>query len=88
MENKDRPIMKKILERWQYDILQGIIGLQNIFDVDCIVLSGSMAEFVDVEYIEREANREIVTSSFVVRKATAGNYSGMIGAALLGLNIL
>lgn len=86
IENKSRPIMKKILETWQNDILQGIIGLQNIFDVDCIVLSGSMAEFVDVEYLEREANKEIVTTSFKVRKATAGNYSGMIGAALLALN--
>lgn len=88
IENKDRPVMKKILETWQNDILQGIIGLQNIFDADCIVLSGSMAEFADVEYLEREANKEIVTTSFVVRKATAGNYSGMIGAALLGLENL
>lgn len=85
IENKERPIMKKILDTWQNDILQGIIGLQNIFDADCVVLSGSMAEFVDVEFLEREANKEIVTTSFKVVKATAGNYSGMIGAALLAL---
>lgn len=88
IENKSRPIMKKIIETWQNDILQGIIGLQNIFDADCIVLSGSMAEFVDVEYLEREANKDIVTTPFIIRKATAGNYSGMIGAALLGLSKL
>ena len=83
IENKERPIMKKILEVWQNDILQGIIGLQNIFDADCVVLSGSMAEFADIEYLEREANKEIVTTAFKVKKATAGNYAGMIGAALL-----
>ena len=87
IENKDRPIMKKILENWQNDILEGIIGLANIFDPDCVVLSGSMAEFVDIEYLEKQANKEIVTTPFKVLKASTGNYSGMIGAALLALGV-
>ena len=87
IENKDRPMMKKILETWQNDILEGIIGLANIFDPDVIVLSGSMAEFVDIEYLEKQANKEIVTTPFKVVKASAGNYSGMIGAALLALGV-
>lgn len=84
IEKNDR----KILNKWQDDILSGIIGLANIFDPDVIVLSGSMAEFVDIEYLEKEANKEIVTTPFKVVKATAGNYSGMIGAALLAFNSL
>ena len=87
IENKDRPMMKKILETWQNDILEGIIGLANIFDPDVVVLSGSMAEFVDIEYFEKQANKEIVTTPFKVVKASAGNYSGMIGAALLALGV-
>ena len=87
IENKDRPIMKKILENWQNDILEGIIGLANIFDPDCVVLSGSMAEFVDIEYLEKQANKEIVTTPFKVLKASTGNYSGIIGAALLALGV-
>lgn len=69
--------------RWQEDILIGCIGLADLFDPDVIVLSGSMAEFVDVEYIESELNKEIVTTYTKIRRALAGNYSGMIGAALL-----
>lgn len=87
IENKDRSMMKKFLETWQNDILEGIIGLANIFDPDVIVLSGSMAEFVDIEYLEKQANKEIVTTPFKVVKASAGNYSGMIGAALLALGV-
>ena len=87
IENKDRHMMKKILETWQNDILEGIIGLANIFDPDVVVLSGSMAEFVDIEYLEKQANKEIVTTPFKVVKASAGNYSGMIGAALLALGV-
>lgn len=87
IENKDRPLMKKILDKWQNDILEGIIGLANIFDPDVIVLSGSMAEFVNIDYIEAEANKQIVTTPFKVVKASAGNYSGMIGAALLALGV-
>ena len=52
------------------------------------VLSGSMAEFVDTEYITKKVNSEIVTQPTKVVKAQAGNYSGMIGAALLALKEL
>lgn len=86
MENKDRPIMKKVIETWQNYILEGVIGLANIFDPDCVVLSGSMAEFVDIDYIETKANNEIVTTPFKVFRASAGNYSGMIGAGLLAID--
>lgn len=88
IQSKDScQLMKKIFDIWQNDILEGIIGLANIFDPDVIVLSGSMAEFVDIDYLEKEANKEIVTTPFKVVKASAGNYSGMIGAALLALGV-
>ncbi len=77
--------MIEILNRWQRDIMIGIKGLANLFDPDCVVLSGSMAQFVDVKKIEEEVNSDIVTSPTSIRLATAGNYSGMIGAALLAL---
>ena len=75
--------MTEIYNQWQNDIIAGVIGLANIFDPDCVVLSGSMAEFVDTEFITNEVNKEIVTTPTKVVKAKAGNYSGMIGAALL-----
>ena len=87
IERINEPMMKKIFDTWQNDILEGIIGLANLFDPDCVVLSGSMAEFVDIEYLEKEANSQIVTQPFKVVKASAGNYSGMIGAALLALGV-
>lgn len=78
--------MKTVFDRWQNDILAGLIGLANLFDPDCFVLSGSMAEFVDTDYLERSVNAEIVTMPIKVYKATAGNNAGMIGAALLALS--
>lgn len=81
-------MMMEILETWQNHITQGIIGLANIFDPDCFVLSGSMAEFVNVEKIENEVNSDIVTTKTSIRKATAGNYSGMIGVSLLAIESL
>ena len=77
--------MIEIFNRWQNDITAGIIGLANIFDPDCIVLSGSMAQFVDIKNIENNVNKEIVTSPTTIKLGTAGNYSGMIGASLLAL---
>ncbi len=75
-----------ILNRWQNDIISGIKGLVNIFDPECIVLSGSMAEFVDIKKVENEVNSDIVTSPTSIRLATAGNYAGMIGVSLLALS--
>lgn len=83
--NKGDKKMIEILNRWQRDITIGIKGLANLFDPDCVVLSGSMAQFVDIKKIEEEVNSDIVTSPTSIRLATAGNYSGMIGAALLAL---
>ena len=82
VKNNDEKMIE-VLNCWQDDIIAGIIGLANIFDPDCVVLSGSMAEFVNAKKIEQEVNNEIVTTPTSIRIATAGNYSGMIGAALL-----
>ena len=77
--------MIAVFEKWQQDLTAGIIGLANIFDPDCIVLSGSMAQFVDNKKIEEEVNKEIVTTPTSIRKGIAGNYSGMIGVSLLAI---
>lgn len=87
LKSQDK-LMTEIFKTWQNHITQGIIGLANIFDPDCFVLSGSMAEFVDIEKIENEVNSDIVTTKTSIRKATAGNYSGMIGVSLLALESL
>ena len=77
--------MIAVFARWQNDLTNGIIGLANIFDPDCVVLSGSMAQFVDAKKIEEEVNKEIVTTPTSIRIGNAGNYSGMIGVALLAM---
>jgi len=80
--------MLNVFNRWQADIINGIIGLANIFDPDCFVLSGSMAQFVDIKKVEQEVNTEIVTTPTSIRLGVAGNYSGMIGATLLAMEVL
>lgn len=84
VKNKDKELTLAF-KQWQDDIRDGIIGLANIFDPDCIVLSGSMAEFVDTDYLTDEVNSQIVTTPTKVVKGEAGNYSGMIGVSLLAL---
>ena len=80
--------MQSVFDRWIHDITIGIMGLANIFDPDCVVLSGSMAQFVDPKKIEDDVNADIVTTPTSIRIATAGNFSGMIGIALLAMEKL
>lgn len=82
VKNNDKTMIK-ILNIWQDYIIQGLIGLSNLFDPECFVLSGSMAEFVDAQFIEKSVNSEIIPPDVKIYKACAGNYSGMIGASLL-----
>ena len=79
---------KKALKVWQNDIALGILGLANLFDPDCFVLSGSMEKFVDVEEVEKTVNELVLTSKVKVYHAKAGNYAGMVGAVLLGNELL
>ena len=84
VKNRDEKMIA-VFDRWQNDLINGIIGLANIFDPDCVVLSGSMAQFVDAKKVEAGVNEEIVTTPTLIRLGSAGNYSGMIGVALLAM---
>lgn len=75
----------KIFEQWQYYMLIGLISLTNIFNPDCIVISGGMCNFIDIKKLEKEINKESVVANTVVKVATTENNAGMIGAALLAL---
>ncbi len=78
----------EVITTWRKNIAIGILGLSNIFDPDCVILSGSMAQFLETEPIQNYVNSETCTSPIRVFQATAGNFSGMIGAALLALEKL
>lgn len=82
MQNGDE-LSVKIHERWQTMVLKGLISLANVFDPDSIVLSGGMAEFVDFDFLQKRLNEGLVVPSIKLLPAQAGNYSGMLGAALL-----
>ncbi len=80
-------VMTEVFELWESAIADGVVGLANLFDPDCVVLSGSLAEYVDTEKIEKYVNSEIVTFPTRVKKAMAGNFAGMIGASLLAMEV-
>lgn len=81
-------LAKKALEIWQNDIAIGIIGLSNLFDPECVVLSGSMEKFVNVEEVEKMVNEKLVVTPIKIYHAKAKNNAGMIGAVLLGNELI
>ncbi len=70
-------------DKWQSYLTKGLIMLANIFDPEVIVLSGSMAKFVEYEKLSREVNDVILTQPFELKEACFENNAGMIGVALL-----
>lgn len=74
---------QKVFNIWKQDLIIGLINITNIFDPESIILSGGMGEFINTKEIEEAINSEIVVSPVKIKLAKAGNYSGMIGAALL-----
>ena len=85
--NKDGDDFCKIAyETWEKHLIIGLISLTNIFDPDNIVLSGGLSGEVNYKKVEKAINDSIVTKPIKLFQAKAGNYSGMIGAALLALS--
>lgn len=74
---------QKVFEIWQNDLIIGLINVMNIFDSESIVISGGMGECINIEEIENAVNAEIIVSPVKIKHAKAGNYAGMIGAAIL-----
>ena len=70
-------------DKWQDYLIKGLIMVANVFDPEVIVLSGSMAKFVEYDKVSREVNGRILTQPFELEEAAFENNAGMIGAALL-----
>ena len=70
-------------DKWQNYLIKGLIMVANVFDPEVIVLSGSMAKFVEYDKVSREVNGRILTQPFELKEAAFENNAGMIGAALL-----
>ncbi len=81
--NKNDEYSKTVFNIWKQDLITGLINITNIFDPESIIISGGMGKFIDTEEIQNAINSEIVVSPVKIKLAKAGNYSGMIGCALL-----
>lgn len=86
--NKGDEQAKHIFDEWQNYLIKGMIMLGNVFDPEKIVLSGSMAQFVEYEKVEKMVNSSILTQPLQVCPAHFANNSGMLGAAMLLLRKL
>lgn len=75
----------KVFEQWQYYMFVGLVSLTDIFNPDCIVISGGMCAFVDIEKMEEKINSESVVTPVKVKIAQTENRAGMIGAGVLAL---
>ena len=85
VKNNDKFALE-VFDIWHQQLSDGLLALQNVFDTEMIVLSGSMAKFVNVNLIENYINEKSVVSDVIVKLANYDNNSGMIGAALLALD--
>lgn len=74
-----------VFEVWLECLETGLVSLTDIFNPDCIVISGGMCKFVDTQKLEQAVNCESVVSDTAVRPAKTGNHAGMIGAGVLAL---
>lgn len=79
---------REAFDHWQACLENTLVLMGNLFDPEVIVLSGSMAQFVEYEKLNKQANEDILTLPFVLKQAKFENNAGMLGAALLLLEKL
>lgn len=75
----------KVFNQWIDYMFVGLVSLTDIFNPDCIVISGGMCGFVDAQKMEQRINAESVVTPVKVKIAQTKNNAGMIGAGLLAL---
>lgn len=75
-------------DHWQEYLENTLVMIGNLFDPEVIVLSGSMAQFVEYDKLNKQANEDILTRPFELKQAKFENNAGMLGAALLLLERL
>lgn len=81
----DDEFCTKVFAQWEEYIYVGLTSLVNIFDPQCVVISGGMGEFIHLEEMEKKINAELVVPAIKLKLAKMKNNSGMAGAALLAL---
>ena len=82
---KNDEFCKKVFAQWEEHLFVGLVGLVNIFDPECIVISGGMGEFIRLKELEERINNEIVVPEIKLHLARMKNNAGKVGAALLAL---
>lgn len=75
-------------DHWQEYLENALVMMGNLFDPEVIVLSGSMAQFVEYDKLNKQANDDILTQPFELKPAKFENNAGMLGVALLLLERL
>lgn len=87
-KDKGDAVAIKVFTEWQNYLTKGLIMLGNIFDPEKIILSGSMAQFIEYDKVEKAVNDAILTQPLQVCPAKFENNAGMLGAGLLLLKKL
>ena len=80
---ENNPLAIKVFNEWEQDVVNGIIGLVNIFDPEIVLLFGSLTEFMNYDKLEKMVNKDILARPIKLRRATFENNAAMIGAALI-----
>lgn len=79
VKNQDS-LYLKVYKKWHEHIAVGLIALTNILAPECLVLGGSMSEFIDFEELSLLLkNKSPATTE--VKQSLLGNAAGIIGAA-------
>lgn len=81
MERGDK-LAVKVFERWEKDVLDGIVGMVNLFDPEVVILFGSLTEFMNFEKLENEVNSSVFGGPVVLKRAMLENNAAMIGATI------
>lgn len=81
----DDAFCRRVFKQWQCYLFVGLVSLTNVFNPDCIVISGGMCKFIDIKKLEENINKESVVTDVKVKVAMTENNAGMIGAGVLAL---
>ena len=80
---KANKLAADVYEKWQKNLFEALICLNDLFDTEKIVLSGSLSHIVDYEFMQKNIAAYAYGKPPTICQAVGHEFPALVGAALL-----
>lgn len=83
LARKNDKFAAEVIDEWQKNLFEALVCLNDLFDTEKIILSGSLAKIVDYQLMRENFRNRAYGEPPVICQAVGHDFPALVGAALL-----